>query len=129
MYSIGGEHLEVVAPWGIVVGLLYCAVTAIILLAIITLSKVNNTQFQESLQKKKPPSNGTAACSVLTGAGNVKLKLFIKHAALLAVNIDIIIIYFNINLYNCQTFVHLQKENHLQEAENSEKHTQAILKW
>lgn len=54
MQRLGGEHLEVVSPSGIVVGLLCCAVTAIILLAIVTLLlKANIEQFQESLQQKK----------------------------------------------------------------------------
>lgn len=48
MYSTGGEHLEVVALWGMAVGIL----TAIILLEIITLLlKVSNAQFQESMQQ------------------------------------------------------------------------------
>lgn len=53
MYSIGREHLEVVASSGIVVELLYCAATTIKLLVITTvlLLKVNNVWFQESLQE------------------------------------------------------------------------------
>lgn len=44
IYSIGGEHLEVVTSWGIVVRLLFYAVIAIILMVTTTmlLLKVNS---------------------------------------------------------------------------------------
>lgn len=124
------------SPSGIVVALLCCAVTAIILLAIITLLlKANIEQFQESLQQKQPPENAPQQRSVPIGSGNVELKLFLTCLchSVLAVNSDIIIIYFNIR-YDCQTFVHLQQRIYLQEefvprtAGNSEELTQAVLK-
>lgn len=86
--------------------------------------------------KKKAPENAPQQRSVPTGSGNVELKLFLTCLchSVLAVNSDIIIIYFNIR-YDCRTFVHLQQQIYLREefvprtAENSEELTQAVFKF